>query len=169
MCRKFFLDRYHFSRVKYGKLSEKLFADDPLGKYRLKWKKVFNDFCSYMKEKTCNYIMCPYISQSFVLGKIPDIQRDCFRKYVSSEFNIGFKVRRSDQCNDCAIFDILIKQEKNPVLKKELINLRKEHLMDSELCQDAIHWAFRKSYKQLGTPFEDWMYLKKNLFNSMVV
>ena len=101
------------------------------------------------------------ISQSFVLGKIPDIQRDCFRKYVSSEFNIGFKVRRSDQCNDCAIFDILIKQEKNPVLKKELINLRKEHLMDSELWQDAIHWAFRKSYKQLGKPFEDWMYLKK--------
>ena len=96
-CRKFFLDRYHFSRVKYGKLSEKLFADDPLGKYRLKWKKVFNDFCS-MKEKTGNYIIYNVsISQSFVLGKIPDIQRDCFRKYVSSEFNIGFKVRRSDQ------------------------------------------------------------------------
>ena len=70
-----------------------------------------------------------------------------FRKYVSSKFNIGFKVPRSDQYNDCAIFDILIKQEENPVLKKELINLRNEHLLDSELCQGAIHWAFQESYK----------------------
>ena len=29
-------------------------------------------------------------------------------------------------------------------------------IADAEMCQDAVHWAFQKSYKQLGRPYDDW-------------
>ena len=45
---------------------------------------------------------------------------------------------------------------KNKERRKELKALKEEHLRDAELCQDALYWAFQKSYQQLGRPYQDW-------------
>ena len=50
----------------------------------------------------------------------------------------------------------MINQEQNQEKKKLLKTLKNEHLADAEICQDAVHWAFQKSYKQLGRPYDDW-------------
>ena len=47
----FFLDTYNWTRVKYGKLNDKLYAS--LDKYgrQLDWKKVFSDFKKYCQNR----------------------------------------------------------------------------------------------------------------------
>ena len=47
LVESFFLDTYNWTRIKYGQLSQKLFAS--LGEYgrQLDWTKVFDDFKKY--------------------------------------------------------------------------------------------------------------------------
>ena len=77
-----------------------------------------------------------------------DIQRDSFRKYVSSVFHIGFKIPRSDQCNDCGIFYILIKQERNRMKKKELKKLKRNILWMQTYVKKQIKRHFKRNNKQ---------------------
>ena len=45
------LNRYRWTRIKYGALSEKLFCSDPDSKNgkQLRWKTVYEDFCKYLQ------------------------------------------------------------------------------------------------------------------------
>ena len=86
------MESYNFTRVKYGKLGEKLYASDKEGIKKLSYSKIYTDFQKYCNEKNVNY--CSLIR---------------FTSYVKSELNVGLKVPRSDQCNICFNMEIQIK------------------------------------------------------------
>ena len=77
-----------------------------------------------------------------------------------SEYYIGFKKPRSDQCNTCALLEIDIEKETDPEKKTYLLNLLRAHKEDVNLVRDYIFWAFQKSYEQQGRSFRDTMNLE---------
>ena len=79
-----------------------------------------------------------------------------FVKYVSQEYNIGFKVPRSDQCNDCALFLKMIAEATNDDEKDKIEKLFDSHRRDAEMCQDFMYWMFQKAYAQMGKDYQEW-------------
>ena len=79
-----------------------------------------------------------------------------FCNYVRKEFNIGFKVLRSDQCNYCALIEKWISECTNPKQKEKLQYYLDCHKHDAKWCQDFMYWMFQKSYAQQGKEHQEW-------------
>ena len=73
-----------------------------------------------------------------------------FRKHVQQEYNVGFKIPRSDQCNICRRHEIELQNEKDPTKRKILEENLKEHQCDASDVRDFIYNAFQESREQLG-------------------
>ena len=129
---------YNFSRVKYGKHSEKYFASEKNGITKLSWSKIYNDFRIFCQQKNIKYP-----------------SRTTFVRYFQSEFNVGLKIPRSDQCNVCFNLEVQIKNEQDIKLKNDLKDDLKHHKKDASLVRDFVFWAFQKSYKQQGKPYRE--------------
>merc|ERR1719473_1535600 len=135
----FFLETFNWTKVKYGKLNDKLYASLPGGGRKLNWRIVYNQFSQYCDKyevKVC--------------------ELSTFAKYVRLRYNIGFKTPRFDQCNDCALIEKWIEETDDEEEKKKLQHYLKCHKHDAELCQDFMFWMYQKSYAQQGKDHQEW-------------
>ena len=73
-----------------------------------------------------------------------------FRLHIQQEYNVGFKIPRSDQCNICRRHDIELQNEKDPKKRKILEENLQEHQCDANDVRDFIYNAFQESREQLG-------------------
>ena len=73
-----------------------------------------------------------------------------FRIHVQQEYNVGFKIPRSDQCNICRRHEIELQNEKDRNKRRILEENLKEHQCDASDVRDFIYNAFQESREQLG-------------------
>ena len=78
-----------------------------------------------------------------------NVKLDTFRIHIQKEYNFGFKIPRSDQCNICRRYEIELQNEKDPIKRKILEENLKEHQCDASDVRDFIYNAFQESREQL--------------------
>ena len=71
-----------------------------------------------------------------------------FRLHVQQEYNVGFKIPRSDQCNICRRHEIELQNEKDPKKRRVLEENLQEHQCDPNDARDFIYNAFQESREQ---------------------
>ena len=121
-----------------GKVFEKIYLSKEGGVRRLRWNDMYSDWSDWLKGKGLEEL---------------NVKLDTFRIHVQQEYNVGFKIPRSDQCNICRRHEIELQNEKDRNKRSILEENLKEHQCDASDVRDFIYNAFQETREQLGKLF----------------
>ena len=101
----------------------------------MRWNDMYSDWSDWLKGKGLEEL---------------NVKLGTFRIHVQQEYNVGFKIPRSDQCNICRRHEIELQNEKDPTKRRILEENLEEHQCDASDVRDFIYNAFQESREQLG-------------------